>query len=180
MFDASVRLSTWAGVIERFVREVNWTGFWSWRADWGSNWLNCLGRITHQIHLWHGRQRSRIRWFIWRKGVDHFKLFSPTSNQPRVWLAIRIQINQGNSQAPVHKVQAFYENVPFWKTNHTVVSVMCQKYSVYKIQERWVLSKNLTCQYNSSIFQIQASRFPYALRRMMMIIRECYGGTITI
>ena len=48
------------------------------------------------------------------------------------------------------------------------------------IKEKRVLSKNLTCQYGNIIFQIQTKRSSYALRKMVVTIRERYDGTVTI
>ena len=48
------------------------------------------------------------------------------------------------------------------------------------LKERRVLSKNLTCQYNNYIFQINTKRSAYALRKTVVIIYERYDGSITI
>lgn len=51
--------------------------------------------------------------------------------------------------------------------------ILCKK-------EYRVLSKNLTCQCEDTIFQITTNRSAYALRRMVVTIRERYDGSITI
>jgi len=51
--------------------------------------------------------------------------------------------------------------------------ILCSK-------EQRVLSKNLTCQYNNCIFQINTKRSAYTLRKTTVTIRERYDGSITL
>lgn len=48
------------------------------------------------------------------------------------------------------------------------------------IKEYRILSKNLTLQYNCTIFQIQTNRSAYTLRKTIVTICERYDGSITI
>lgn len=48
------------------------------------------------------------------------------------------------------------------------------------LKEQRVLSKNLTCQYNSYIYQINTDRSAYTLRKAVVTICERYDGSITI
>ena len=51
---------------------------------------------------------------------------------------------------------------------------------VLTVQERRVLSKNLTLQYNKVIYQIQTARPTYALRNAAVVVRENRKGEIAI
>ena len=51
---------------------------------------------------------------------------------------------------------------------------------IFTKQETRVLSKNLTCQYENKIYQIQTDRPTYAMRRATVIIKEDIHGEITI
>lgn len=48
------------------------------------------------------------------------------------------------------------------------------------IKESRTLSRNLTFQYNNTIFQIKTNRSAYTLRRTAVTIRERYDGSITL
>ena len=51
---------------------------------------------------------------------------------------------------------------------------------IFTIKSFRVLSKNLTFQYNSTIYQIHSDRQSYALRKASVCIREKEDGTITV
>src|SRR4030042_1169016 len=51
---------------------------------------------------------------------------------------------------------------------------------VLTVQERRVLSKNLTLQYNKVVYQIQTARPTYALRKATVVVRENRKGEIAI
>mgnify|MGYP000369981684 CR=1 FL=1 len=63
---------------------------------------------------------------------------------------------------------------------HRKVSAGLDLSKILCIKETRVLSKNLTCQYQDMIYQIKTKRSAYALRKMVVTIRERYNGSVTI
>ena len=51
---------------------------------------------------------------------------------------------------------------------------------ILSCRETRVLSKNLTFQYDGSTYQIKTKRSAYALRKMVVVIRERYDGVVTV
>jgi hypothetical protein len=51
---------------------------------------------------------------------------------------------------------------------------------IFTWQERRVVSKNLTVQYDNVVYQIQTPRSSYALRKAQVLIREAAQGEVTI
>lgn len=51
---------------------------------------------------------------------------------------------------------------------------------ILSVRENRILSKNLTLQYNNTVFQIKTKRSAYTLRKTVVTICERYDGSITI